>query len=163
MDLSKLSTGDKVIAGSGIALFIFSFLPWFSFEYGNAFGSVSAKQNGWDFFFTGIIPVLLGLAMVGWIVATKVAEIDLPELPVPQGLLMVGMGAAAAVLILLRLLIGGDDGGSDLLERSFGLFLAVLAAVGLAGGGFLKFTEEGGELPKKGGSTGGGTQPPTPF
>lgn len=161
MDLKKLSLGDKVIAGSGLALFIFSFFPWFKYDFG-AFGG-SYKQSGWHFFFTGIVPTLLGLVMVAWIVATKVAEIDLPDLPVPQGLLMLGLGGVAALLVVLRLLIGGDDAGTDVLDRSFGLFLAVLAALGLAGGGFLKFTEEGGELPKKGSSAGGGTQPPTPF
>ena len=108
--------------------------------------------------------MLLGLVMIGWVVATKLASIDLPDLPVPAGLLMLGMGGAAAVLVVLRLLIGAGDGlASDALDRSFGLFLATLAALGLAGGGFLKFQEDGGELPKSGGNSSGGTQPPTPF
>lgn len=161
MDLSKLSLGDKVIAGSGLALLIFSFFPWFEYSFGG-FGSI--EQNGWDFFFTGIIPVLLGLVMIAWVVATKLADIALPEMPVPQGLLMLGMGGAAALLVVLRLLMGGDDAGSDVLERTIGIFLATLAALGLAGGGFLKFQEDGGELPKSGGAPkGDGTQPPTPF
>lgn len=53
-----------------------------------------------------------------------------------------------------------------MLDRSFGLFLATLSAIGLAFGSFLKFKEEGGELPTKGGgtpSTGTGSTPPTPF
>lgn len=158
MDMSKLSTGDKVIAGSGLALLIFSFFPWFSYDAG-PFGSVS--QSGWHFFVTGIVPVLLGLIMIGWIVATKLAEIELPELPVPQGLLLLGMGGAAAILIILRLLIGGDDAGTDLLERSFGLFLSLLAAIGLAAGAFLNFQADGGQLPGKPSSGDSGT--PTPF
>ena len=32
MDLTKLTLGDKVLAGSGLALFVFSFLPWFGVE-----------------------------------------------------------------------------------------------------------------------------------
>lgn len=161
MDLSKLSIGDKVIAGSGIALFVFSFLPWFEFE---AFG-VSATQSGWHFFLTGIIPVLLGLACVAWVITTKVAEVDLPELPVPEGLLLLAMGGLAALLVVLRLLIGGDDEGTDLLDRTIWLFIATLAAIGLAAGAFLKFQEDGGELPGVGGSSGGSSSstPPTPF
>ncbi len=160
MDFSKLSTGDKVIGGSGIALFLFSFLPWF--KYDATF--VTVTQNGWHFFFTGIIPVLLGLVMVAWIVATKLADMEMPELPVPEPLLILGMGGLAALLVVLRLLVGGDDEGTDLLDRTIWLFIAVLAAIGLGVGAFLKFQEDGGELPTKGGSSGGGNgAPPTPF
>ena len=162
MDLSKLSLGDKIIAASGVLLFVFWLFPWFHYDIGG-FGSY--KQSGSHFFFTGTVPMLLGLVMIGWVVATKLAQVDLPELPVPQGLLLLGMGGLAALLVILRLLLGGDDAGTDVLDRSVGLFLAVLAAIGLAAGGFLKFQEDGGELPKSGGSTGTGTsgQPPTPF
>ena len=60
MDLSKLSNGDKVIGGSGIALFVFSFFPWFTIDA--AF--IDYSESGWDYFFTGIIPTLLGVALV---------------------------------------------------------------------------------------------------
>ena len=162
MDLSKLSLGDKIIAGSGIALFIFSFLPWYKVEVmGISGGSVS----GWHYFFTGIVPTLLGLVLLAWVVATKVAEIDLPELPVPQGLLLLGLGALAAVLVVLRLLLGAGEGAgitNDYVKRAFGLFLSTIAAIGLGVGGFFKFQDDGGQLPKSGGQ-GGGSQPPTPF
>ena len=51
MDLTKLTLGDKVLAGSGLALFIFSFFPWFGVDgYGGG-------GNAWDVgFFTGILP-----------------------------------------------------------------------------------------------------------
>lgn len=160
MDLSKLSIGDKVMAGSGLALFVFSFLPWFKWE---AFG-YSASQSGWDYFFTGIVPVLCGLILVGYVVVTKVLDgVTLPELPVPLPLVILGLGGAAALLVVLRLLIGADDAGTDVLDRGIGIFLSTLAALGLGAGAFLKFQEEGGELPTKGGSGQSGSQPPTPF
>lgn len=160
MDLTKLSTGDKVVAGSGLALLVFSFLPWFKWE---AFG-YSASQNGWDYFFTGIIPVLLGLALVGYVVATKLLDgMTLPDLPVPYPLVVLGMGGLAALLVLLRMLIGADDNGTDVLDRGIGIFLSTLAALGLGAGAFLKFQEDGGELPKGGSSGQSGSQPPTPF
>ena len=152
MDFSKLSTGDKVIGGSGIALLLFSFFPWFEFDGGGFF---TISQSGWHFFLTGIVPTLLGLVMVAWVVATKLADIDLPEMPVEEGLLLLALGGAAAILIILRLLIGGDDGGTDALDRTFWVFLATLAGIGLAGGGFLKFQEGGGQMP--GGSSGSST------
>jgi hypothetical protein len=161
MDLNKLSLGDKVIAGSGIALLIFSFLPWFRYE---AFG-FSATQNGWDYFFTGIVPVLLGLVLIAYIVVTKLTDgVNLPDLPVGWPLVVLGLAGLAAVLVILRLLIGAGDDPADVLDRSYGLFLSVLAAIGLAAGAFLKFQEEGGELPTKGGGSGTGDNgTPQPF
>ncbi|HEX2576001.1 MAG TPA: hypothetical protein VHK88_06595, partial [Aquihabitans sp.] len=88
------------------------------------------------------------------------------DLPAPWPLVVLGLAAIAALLVLLRLLMGGDDEGTDVLERSIGLFLSTLAVLGLAGGAFLKFQEDGGKLPTKGGgtSTGGtSTGNPTPF
>ena len=158
MDFNKLTVGDKVVAGSGIALFVFWLFPWFKLDF---FGR-TYSQKGTHFFFTGTVPMLIGLVMLAWIVATKLAEVDLPELPIPQGLLILGLGALAALLVILRLLIGGDDEGTDVLDRAFGIFLATIAAIGLAVGGFLKFQEEGGELPNKK-SGGSGNGPATPF
>ena len=31
MDLNKLSPAERIIAGCGVALVVFSFLPWFGF------------------------------------------------------------------------------------------------------------------------------------
>lgn len=160
MDLTKLSLGDKVMAGSGIALFVFSFFNWFKFEYdfGPYGGGGSYTENAWDYFFTGIVPVLLGLALVGYVVVTKVLDgVKLPELPIGWPLVVLGTAGLAAILVILRLLIGGDDAGTDALDRGFGLFLSTVAVIGLAGGAFLKFQEDGGELPTKGGGMTGGT------
>ena len=146
MDLNKLSTGDKVIGASGILLFIFSFLPWY--------GLGSGSRNGWDYFFFGIIPVLLGLLMVAAVIVTKLTDTKLPELPLPLGTILLIVGGIAAVLVLLRLIIGdsvdlglgslGDTLGIDTkidLDRKYGLFLAFLATLGLVGGAFLKTKE----------------------
>ncbi|MGI8711074.1 MAG: hypothetical protein ACR2LA_08800 [Acidimicrobiales bacterium] len=172
MDLNKLSTGDKVLGGSGIALFIFGFFPWFGVS------GYDGGRNAWDFFFWGIIPVLIGLLLIGYVVATKLADgVNLPDLPVPYPLAVLGLAALAALLVILKLLIGdsvglGPLGGEIDLDRKAGIFLSALAALGLAAGGFLKFQEEGGELPNKrggpgttsSGSTGDGSGgAPTPF
>ena len=154
MDFSKLSTGDKVVAGSGIVLFISIFLTWFKFDYG--FGTIT--ESGTDYFFTATFPAILGLVLIGYIFATKLSDsIKLPELPVEYPLAVLGVAGLAALLVILRLLIGGDDHGTDALDRAYGLYIGTLAAIGLAAGAFLKFKEDGGELPTKGGSTGGTT------
>src|SRR5690606_27210710 len=136
VDLNKLSTSDKVIAGSAIALLIFSFFPWFKVDLGPFGGDLTI--NGWEWFFWGILPVLLGLVMLAQIAITVFSpETKLPDLPVTWGQVHLGAGGIAAVLVVLKLLIGQTGW-----DRSFGLILAAIAAVGLGVGGFLKFQEE---------------------
>ena len=163
MDLTKLSNGDKVVAGSGIVLLVSIFLTWFSYDPG--FG-IHYKESGTDYFFTGTFPAILGLVLIGYIFATKMSDnVKLPELPVEYPLAVLGVAGLAAILVILRLLIGGDDHGTDALNRSYGLYIGTIAAIGLAAGAFLKFKEEGGELPTKksdGGTTGEGGSA-TPF
>ena len=178
MDLSKLSMGDKVLAGSGLALLIFSFFNWFTAKGKGtlAIGVGTSSNNGWDYFFTGIVPVLLALVLVVYVVLTKLTDgVKLPDLPVGYPLVVLGVAGLAALLVVLRLLIGsGEDIPAEAkqfveINRSFGLYLSTLAALGLAAGGFLKFQEDGGELPTKGGGTSGNTGTtgdggaPTPF
>jgi hypothetical protein len=135
VDLKKLSQGDKIIGASGILLLIFSFLPWFKVDLG-PFGDVSA--NGWDYFLTGIIPVLLGLIMIAHVAITNFSpQTKLPTLPITWGQVHMALGGLAALLVVLRLLIGEDAG----VDRAIGLFLATLAAIGLAVGGFFKMKE----------------------
>jgi hypothetical protein len=142
VDLNKLTQGEKVIAGSAIALFIFSFFPWY--------GKFSGSRNGWDYFLFGVIPVLLGIIMVAQIGISRFTETKLPDMPLSWGQVHLIAGSLAAVLVLLKLLIGDKVGGGSVLgtsipsislDRKFGLFLAVLAAIGLAAGGYLKSRE----------------------
>jgi hypothetical protein len=139
VDLNKLTTSDKVIAGSAIALFIFSFFPWFGIEGFSA-------GNGWDFFLWGIIPVLLGLVMLAQVAISAFSpDTKLPDLPVTWGQVHLGAGVLAAVLVVLKLIIGHSESGFGVtvdFDREFGIFLSALAAIGLAVGGFLKFQEE---------------------
>jgi hypothetical protein len=173
MDFTKLKTSDWVIAGSGLVLLIASFLDWFTAEIeGNEFFSgASAGGNGWDvgFFWAGI-PVIIGLAMIA-VVAIRAFSPDtkLPDLPIGWGQTLFIAGVVAAVIVVLKLLIGEDvdapEGlGVDVeVSRSIGLYLATLASIGLAVGGFLKWQDDkagAGSLP--GGSPAPGSPPPPP-
>jgi hypothetical protein len=172
MDFSKLKTSDWVIAGSGLVLLIASFLDWFTVSVEGFIGSEGG--NGWDvgFFWAGI-PVLIGLAMIAVVAIHAFSpETKLPDLPIGWGQTLFIAGVVAAVIVLLKLLIGEDVGdvpdGIDVeVERAFGLFLATLAAIGLAVGGFLKWQEDkagtgfavhGGQFPQGG----PGAPPPPP-
>ena len=140
MDLNKLTQGEKVIAGSAIALLIFSFLPWYGVDVSIAGFSRSYSRSGWDYFLFGIIPVLLALAMLVVIALSRFTETKLPDPPLPGGQIHLIAGCVAGALVLLKLLIGDDVGGFDL-DRKYGIFLALLAGLGLAAGGYLKSRE----------------------
>ena len=99
--------------------------------------------------------MLIGLVMLGIVVASRLFDVKLPELPIPWGQALLGAGALAALLVIIKLIIGEDDDtagaaaalGIDIdISRSFGLFLAALAAIGLAVGGFFKL-QEGDDTP----------------
>lgn len=154
MDLNKLSTSDKVIAGSGIVLFIAYFLPWFKVDFG--FGVGSATASGSDVgFLWATLPMLLGLIAAAVVIANKLFDVKLPDLPIPWGQAFLGAGVLAAVLVILKLIIGEDP--SELVNRAWGLFVAAIAAIGLAVGGYLKFQE--GDTTTEAGGGGTGTAP----
>jgi hypothetical protein len=136
VDLNKLTQSEKVIAGSAIALLIFSFFPW----YGVTILGRSASRNGWDYFLFGVIPVLLALVMVAQIAIARFSETKLPDPPLPWGQIHLIVGCVAGALVVLKLLIGDSVSGFDL-DRKFGIFLAAIAGIGLAAGGFLKSKE----------------------
>jgi hypothetical protein len=155
VDLSKLTTGDKLILGGGLAYLIFMFLPWYGIDI--PFGG-TYDNSGWDYFLGGILPLILIAIMVAHVLITAFSpDTQLPDLPVPWSQVHLITGVAAALLVLLRLLIGSDDVGSvDVgvdLDRKYGLFLALIAAIVVAAGGFLK-SKESGDAPAAGGSTG---------
>ena len=107
MDLNKLSTADRVIGGAAILFLIAMFLPWYGLDFGE-FGS--ASNSGWDYFLTGILPLLLAIAMVAQIVIAKFTTTKLPTIPLPWNQVHLILGAVIAVLLVLRTVIGADEG-----------------------------------------------------
>jgi hypothetical protein len=157
-DINKLSTADKVIGGGAIVFLISMFLPW----YGISVGNQSVDNKGTTYFLTGWLPLLLILLVVARVAITRFApETKLPELPVPWSQATLGAAGAAAVLVLLRVLIKSSKlGGFSIsidLDRKYGLFIALLAAIAVAAGAFMKYQgkeDEAGAAP---------SGPPTAF
>jgi hypothetical protein len=135
MDLTKLTKADKIIFGAGIVFLLSMFLDWFSFSLlGQSVGA-----NGFDVAFQwGWLPLLIILGMCTWIGLRAFSSTKLPP-QIPQ--LYLAGAIAAPGLVILKLLIGESP-----LSRSFGLFVAVLAAAAFGFGAFSKFTEQGGDI-----------------
>src|SRR5512132_1651777 len=130
MDLNKLTTADRVVSISAIVFLIAMFLPWWGIS--TDFGS--ASNTGTDYFLTGWIPLVVAIAMA------RFGTTQLPKLPIPWGQAFLIAGGLAAVLVILRLIVPADEGSGSFsvdLDRKWGLFVAVIAAIGLAVGGFL--------------------------
>jgi hypothetical protein len=134
VDLSKLSTSDKIIAGSGLVLFIASFLPWFKYDIVLR----DLTWNGWDVgFFWGGLPALLGLISAGIVLGTKLGGMEMPKMQFSTGQAMLAAGALSAFFVVLKLLTGYHS-----TDRAWGLFLATIAALGLLYGGFLAYKDD---------------------
>jgi hypothetical protein len=133
MDFSKLSTGDKLVAGGALAFLVAMFLPWFTFSIGPA----DYSRNGWHFFLTGTIAMLLIIAAAALVVMPAAGKpMNAPAITI------FGLTAIATVLVLLRVIIGDDNP----LNRGFGLFVALIAAAAATYGGFTKFKAGGGSI-----------------
>lgn len=177
MDADKLSTGEKVAAVSGILLFIFMFFDWFGVEVSGAggfSGSVpGAGGSAWDAL--DFIPIVLLIAVVA---AVGVAVLRLTdstwEPPVSMNAVVAALGGLSVLLILFRIIdppsFGSFGGVSVDGTLDFGIFLGLIAAVGIAYGGYLAMKEEGTSFgdtaDRLSGGTGaepsGGPPPPPP-
>jgi hypothetical protein len=160
VDFSKLQTSDWLIGGGAIVFLIALFLPWYGFD--DEF--IDFANNGADYFLTGWIPFLLIIGAFVLAVLPNLADgVNLPENLGPMSRLQAALVAAgaAAVLVLLRLLIASDNVGNidvDVnLDRKYGLFVALIAAIVVAAGAFMKYQAGDGD-----GASSSST-PPTPF
>jgi hypothetical protein len=163
LDINKLNTGEKVIGVSGVLLLIFSFFPWLGFSY----GGFSASKSAWTFTLCWLA-VILGVLMAGYVIA-KAAGVDLPELGnLRWAHVLLGVAIVAFVFILIKVIVGPSTGGVDISgtgvskDRKIGIFLGLLASIGLVAGAYLN-AKETGDLPGSlGRGTAGGSTPPPP-
>jgi hypothetical protein len=169
MEADRLSTGEKISAVSAILLFVFMFFDWYGVDVPgvNGFsGSIPGGGSAWDML--DVIPLFLMLAIV---VAVGVAVVRLTdadlEPPVSMNAIVAAFGGLAVLLIVYRIVDppgGGDFGGVSIdVTLKLGIFLALLAAAGIAYGGYSAMREEGmtfGDAADRLSGGGGAGQPP---
>lgn len=138
----RRSTATPAVVGAASALLlaVAVFLPWYSLNLGAPFETGSA--SGWRW--TGVAQVAFALALLGLGAGTALAldasdVIRLEPEPVRalEWLLPVA-SAIAAALIAYRVLVPPEP--SDLLSRAFGLYVALVAALGALGAGAARLT-----------------------
>lgn len=177
MDANRLSTGEKIAGASAVLLFIFMFFDWFKVEVsgGNGLFDISVGGSAWDAL--DVIPIILMLAIIAAIAVAIIRLTDAVfEPPVSMNAIVAILGGISVLLILYRIISppdGGDVPGVDV-NPAIGIFLGLLAAIGIAYGGYRAMQEEGtsfGDLgdqfSNRGGTgtgahhSGGSTQPPS--
>jgi hypothetical protein len=165
MDASRLTRGEQVAAIAGIALLVIMFLPWFgiggvageALEQAQDLGfapDVSTSANAWESFdVIDLVLLLTVIAAVGVAVAAMMAQTV--ALPIAASAITAGLGILSTVLVAYRLLDPPYDA-----SRKFGAFLGLIAAAGVAYGGWLAMQEEGATFADQ--VPGAGETPPPP-
>jgi hypothetical protein len=150
MDLDKLSLGEKIAAASALLLFVFMFFfTWFGVEVsgvGGFSGTTGEGGSAWDTLelirFVLLATVIAALVMAG----LRLADSD-AEPPVPMSVLVTVLGAISVLLILFRIIdpptFASFGGVSIDATLSVGIFLGLIAAGGIAYGGYTTMQEEG--------------------
>ena len=152
MDFTRLTQGEKIAGVSGIALILIMFIfDWFGLKFtggAEAFGvSVEGSRNAWGSYgFIDIVLFLTVAAAIGLaLISASQTEVGLP---VAASAVVAGLGILSVVLIIISI-ISPPDFGADLSgtgidhTRKIGVWLGLIAAIGVAYGGWRAMQEEG--------------------
>jgi hypothetical protein len=166
--LDKLSPGEKIAGGSAILLFIFMFFDWFGVEVSGVGGFSGSVPGGggsaWDAL--EFIPIILVIGIIAALVMAGLRLADSPAEPsVPMSTIVTVLGVISVLLILFRIVdppsFASFGGVSVDATLSVGIFLGLIAAGGIAFGGYSTMKEEGitfGDAADR--LSGGGSAPP---
>lgn len=131
LSIERLGQGEKIAAGSALALFACMFLSWFNFSY--------TASNAWESL--NYISPILAISIVATlgVAFAEVREMSIGE--IPGGLVIFVLGCLSALLILFRLIdpisTPGIEGGSTSGSVEAGAFLGFFAALGIVAGGYV--------------------------
>ncbi len=171
MDTSRVGRGEMIAAVSAVLLFLFMFIfDWFGIDASGIGLDASRGWNAWQAFdFINIILLITVLVAVG--AALLTANAQSVNAPVAISAITAGLGILSVLLILFRIIsppdldIGGFglDTGFDV-GRKIGVYLGLLASIGIAYGGWQAMQEEGTSFSDQRDrfGDGGGTPPPPP-
>jgi hypothetical protein len=127
--------GERVTALAGLVLMLSAFMGWYA---GSDEGPTIAVI-GWHTGVIGKLVFLLGLAIVVLVVLRELG-IELPA-TVPESLVIIVIGALATILVLIRV-ISVPDQFFPFDGRGIGIWIALIAALGVIVGGLLRAGEE---------------------
>jgi hypothetical protein len=127
--------GERVTWIAGLVLALSSFMDWYA---GSGVG-VKLAVIGWHVGLLGKLVFVIGFAILA-IVALRELGFELPP-SVPESLVVLALGALAAIFVLIRI-ISIPDSVLPADGRGIGIWISLVAALGVIAGGLLRAAEE---------------------
>ncbi len=128
--------GERLAWIAGLVLAISAFTDWYA---GSQADGLTLSVTGWHTGALGKLVFFAGLATL-ILEALREAGIELPA-TVPESLVLVALGSLATIFVLIRV-ISIPDTFFDTAGRGIGIFISLLAAIGLIVAGLLRAAEE---------------------
>jgi hypothetical protein len=129
-----LGIGERIGLLGGVVLAVSAFTGW----YTGPGAGVKVSVTGWDTGVAGKVIFFLGVAVV-LVVALREAGVELPA-AVPESLLTICLGAVATIIVLVRVISIPED--FFFAGRSVGIWISLVAAIGVIVAGLLQASEE---------------------
>jgi hypothetical protein len=129
------AAGERITWIAGLVLMLSSFMDWYA---GSGVG-VKLAVIGWHTGVLGKLVFFIGLAILA-LVALRELGFELPP-TVPESLLVLALGALALIFVLIRV-ISIPDAVLPADGRGIGLWISLIAALGVIAGGLLRAAEE---------------------
>lgn len=139
-DINRMKRSDQIIAVCGALLFISLFLPFFHISAGGFSVSAKGHQSG----FLAWAGLWLGFLGGGLAFFPSLGVPWPAQLPVTKTITTLAVTALATLLLVLKLLVGFHS-----IDRSFGLYFAVVVVIVQVVFAGLAFRESGEALPTK--------------
>jgi hypothetical protein len=127
--------GDTITWVFGLVLMLSPLMDWYS---GSGLG-VSLSVIGWHTGTLGKLVFFVGLAVVV-LVWSRSRGFELPG-ALPESLLVLALGALGAVFVLIRV-INVPDAVLPADNRGVGIWIALIASLGVIAGGLLRAAED---------------------
>jgi hypothetical protein len=148
----RIRYGEKFAAFSALALFGAMFLVWFGGHGGplqgvDATGSSSrvrlyliVDMSGWDSLATAAVVIVVLAIVAGLALPFVYAYHDSPVLPILSGIVACGLGILTVLALLAEAI--WQPGPDQFVDIRSGWWIGLLAAIGIARGGYLSMHDE---------------------
>ncbi|MEJ7787386.1 MAG: hypothetical protein WKF96_21490 [Solirubrobacteraceae bacterium] len=130
---NRLRFAEKVAGVSALALIGFLFLDWFGITGGN--GVSGWDSLGWFALALCVLAILVGLAL-----PLVFGFVESPVLPLTTAIAAMLLGGLAVIALLVQAVL--QPGPDEVVGVQSGWWLGLLAAAGVARGGFLSMRDE---------------------
>lgn len=128
--------GERLGILAGVVLAVSSFTGWYSGDGSDQ--GVSISVLGWNTGVLGKLVLFIGLIVV-LVLALRELGIQPPP-AIPESLVTITLGSIATIMVLVRLIDIPDD--FFFAGRGIGLWISLVAAIGVVVAGLLQASEE---------------------